>query len=135
MGPQFQDGHLVIEDRDHPATENLPARWVHNEEWYSFDRSVRGRPGFRVLLSVDESTYTPVADWWVTEQDLRMGDDHPVVWSHCIGRGRVFYSALGHQASAYALAEYEGVLVGAIRWAARLAGEGCDTATPSGGAQ
>jgi type 1 glutamine amidotransferase len=135
MGPQFQDGRLVIEDRNHPATANLPEEWIHHEEWYSFDRSVRGLPGFRVLLSVDETSYRPVMDWWVTEQDLRMGDDHPVVWSHCVGRGRVFYSALGHQAAAYALREYESVLDGAILWAAGLAGEGCnDASEPSGGA-
>ena len=133
MGPQFQDGRVIIEDRAHPATENLPAEWIHNEEWYSFDRSVRGQPGFHVLLSVDESSYTPVMNWWVTEQDLRMGDDHPVVWWHCVGRGRVLYSALGHQAEAYELPEYESVLDGALRWAAGLAGEGCNEASQPGG--
>ena len=42
------------------------------------------------------------------------------------GKGRVFYSALGHQAAAYALPEMEHLLEGAIAWAARLEGAGCD---------
>ena len=135
MNPQFQDGELRVEDRTHPATAHLPERWTHNEEWYSFDRSVRAQEGFRVLVSVDESTYSPVADWWLFEQDLRMGDDHPLVWTHCVGRGRVFYSALGHQASAYEKSEIEGLIDGAVRWAARLDGEGCDPAPQQGGAR
>jgi type 1 glutamine amidotransferase len=130
MGPQFQDARLVVEDRSHPATAGLPPSLVHNEEWYSFDASVRARPGFRVLASVDETSYAPVADWGIFETDLRMGEDHPVVWSHCVGRGRVFYSALGHQAKSYALPEIEGMLEGAVRWAARRAGEGCDEGGP-----
>lgn len=132
MGPQFQDGRVAVETRDHPATAHLEATFTHNEEWYSFDRSVRERDGFQVLLSVDESSYIPVMDWGIVEQDLRMGDDHPVAWSHCVGRGRVLYSALGHQASTYEKSEVEGLLDGAIRWAGRLAGEGCDEGVAAG---
>ena len=78
----------------------------------------------RVLASVDESTYVPVLDFLWMNKDLRMGD-HPILWSHCVGRGRAFYSALGHQAQAYALPEYAGVLEGAIAWAAGLEGDTC----------
>jgi len=124
MGPQFQDATLRIEDPGHPATALLPASFVHNEEWYSFDQNVRAK-GYRVLATVDESTYTPVMKLFGTEKDLRMGADHPVIWSHCVGRGRTFYSALGHQAKSYALPEMEHLLAGAIAWSARLEGDGC----------
>jgi type 1 glutamine amidotransferase len=39
-----------------------------------------------VLATVDESTY----------QGGGMGTDHPVIWSHEQGRGRAWYTALGH---------------------------------------
>ena len=123
MGPQFQPATLRIEDRDHPATRHLEETWTHTEEWYSFEASPRGR-GVRVLASVDESTYVPVADFLWINRDLRMGD-HPVIWSHCVGRGRALFSALGHRAEAYALPEYRGVLEGAIAWAAGLEGDAC----------
>lgn len=125
MGPQFQDARLVVEDRGHPATAQLPESFVHNEEWYSFDRSVRAK-GYRVLATVDESTYSPRLKFLGADRDLRMGGDHPVIWSHCAGKGRVFYSALGHQAKSYALPEMEHLLEGAIAWSARLEGEGCE---------
>jgi len=125
MGPQFQDAKLVVEDAAHPATAELPASFVHNEEWYSFAASPRAK-GYRILATVDESTYSPRLEMLGMDRDLRMGADHPVIWSHCQGRGRVFYSALGHQAKSYALPEMEHLLEGAIAWSARLAGDGCD---------
>jgi type 1 glutamine amidotransferase len=114
MSPQFQEATVRVDDANHPATSALPASWQHTEEWYSFDASPRPR-GARVLLTVDESTYSPKA--WNT--DLSMGD-HPVVWSHCPGSGRALYSALGHQAEAYEKAEHLTMLEGGIAWAAGL---------------
>ena len=74
---------------------------------------------------MDESTYEPSA-WWGL-QDLSMGADHPVIWSHCVGRGRAFYSALGHQARSYQTPEMRSLLTGAIEWAAGRDGDGCDS--------
>lgn len=125
MGPQFQDARAVVEDRAHPATASLPDEFTHNEEWYSFDRSVREREGFHVLVSVDESSYSPELHMLWMDEDLRMGD-HPVVWTHCVGKGRVLFSALGHQAGAYSSREGAALLSGAVGWATRREGEGCD---------
>jgi hypothetical protein len=124
MGPQFQKGTLIGEDASHPATRHLASPWIHEEEWYSFDRSVRERPDFQVLARVDESTYSPRLKLFFMDRDIAMGD-HPIVWSHCVGRGRALFSALGHQASAYAEPELVALLEGAIAWAARIEGEGC----------
>ena len=51
----------------------------------------------KVLATLEERTYSPKMVW----KDIRMGDDYPVIWKHCVGRGRVFYSALSHAASTY----------------------------------
>jgi hypothetical protein len=127
MGPQFQTAMWRNEDTSHPATAKLPAQWRHEEEIYSFDRSVRDRPGFHVLVSVDEGTYAPVEKILWNERDLRMKDaDHPMVWHHCVGRGRAFYSALGHQAKSYDEPEMEALMEGAIGWAMRVEGTGCE---------
>jgi type 1 glutamine amidotransferase len=106
--PQFQQGALQIEDRDHPATAHLPARWSRVEEWYSFAASPRGR-GVNVLASLDEQSYQP-------PDALRMGGDHPLIWWHRVGRGYVFYSALGHQGSAYDEPDHRTLLLNAARW-------------------
>ena len=125
MSPQFQDAKLEVESHAHPATAQLPDSFVHNEEWYSFEHSPRAK-GYHVLATVAEYTYTPRMKLLAMNRDLRMGADHPVLWWHCQGKGRVIYSALGHQAKSYALPEMEHLLEGAIAWAARLEGEGCE---------
>lgn len=122
MGPQFQEATVVVEDRDHPASKHLPEKWVRTDEWYSFEESPRAK-GVRVIATLDESTYQPELNiLGVFSTDLRMGEDHPVIWSRCIGDGRAFFSALGHQAGAYEEELYVGVLEGGIAWAAGLEG-------------
>lgn len=124
MGPQFQEGTLIVEDREHPATRELPERFSHMEEWYSFDRSPRER-GFRVLARVEEGSYSPELHMLWMDEDLRMGEDHPIVWSRCLAKGRTLFSALGHQGVAYEREEMRALLAGAISWAAGLEGPDC----------
>lgn len=122
LNPQFQQATVRVEDAGHPATRSLPGSWQRTEEIYSFDKSVRAR-GYTVLVTIDEKSYSPEG---LFGQDLRMGADHPMVWWHCIGKGRVLYSAFGHRAEAYAEPEYRRLLSGAIAWAMRLDGQGCE---------
>jgi uncharacterized protein len=125
LSPQFQQGRLVIEDQAHPATKGLGAEWVRQEEWYSFDRSVRTK-GYRVLMTIDESSYSPREKiQLLVDKDLSMGKDHPMVWTHCVGKGRAFYSALGHRAESYAEPKHLVMIAGAISWAAGIEGSEC----------
>ena len=123
MSPQFQQATVRIENATHPATLDLPAEWQRTDEWYSFAASAR-KPGVTVLATLDEGSYSPEG---MFGQELRMGKDHPIVWSHCVGKGRVFYSAIGHTATSYAEPNYRAMLLGATNWVLRKAGEGCDT--------
>ena len=131
LNPQFQSARLVVEDRTHPATRGLDAEWVRTDEWYSFANSPRAK-GYRVLISIDEASYSPREKIpLLVDKDLSMGKDHPMVWTHCVGNGRAFYSALGHQARDYAEPKHLEMIAGAMAWAAGLDGPGCD-AVPSG---
>ena len=114
MGPQFQDATVLTEDTSHVATRTLPVSWTHNEEWYSWDKSVRGG-GFNILATVDENTYNPRLLFLGMDKDLRMGD-HPVIWNRCVGNGRSLYSALGHSDKAYESETYQELLTGAVEW-------------------
>lgn len=107
--PQFPDATIIVEDRSHPATRHLPEQWSRAEEWYSFEQSPRPK-GVQVLARLDESTYNPKID------DLIMGDDHPLIWTHQLGLGTVFYSALGHKGSAYEEPEHRQLLEQALNW-------------------
>jgi hypothetical protein len=127
MDPQFQKAVVRIEDTKHPATVGLPADWSRVDEWYSFDKSPRGK-GFHILATLDEATYSPKG---VFGQELAMGEDHPIVWWNCVGKGRVLYSAMGHTAKSFAEPLYHQMLLGSVKWALRLEGSGCDAAAPS----
>lgn len=112
---QFQQAAIDVVDRNHPAMRGLPVRWVRTEEWYSFNRVPAGN-GTRILATVDETTYEPFPE------RVRMGKPHPVIWSRCIGKGRVIFSSLGHKAETYAEPLHQLLIGNAIRWAR---GRGC----------
>lgn len=133
MSPQFQEATVNLENKAHPAAQDLPTSWKRTEEWYSFEKSPRGSKspengGYDILATVDEKTYNPEGFFG---KDLRMGADHPVVWAHCMGpeggkRGRVLYTAFGHRAEAFAEPETVTLLTNALGWAARQQGSECD---------
>lgn len=120
LHPQFQRATLHIENGDDPIVQGLGSTWTREDEWYSFEKSPRA-DGVTVLATIDEATYKPA----IFSLSLRMGADHPVIWKHCVGRGRVFYSALGHTAQSYAEPDYRRVLEHAVAWAARVEGDDC----------
>ena len=116
---QFQVATVEVRDRNHPATRDLPAEWSRTDEWYSFDRVPSGNDT-RILATMDEDSYDP------HPERVRMGAPHPIIWTRCVGRGRVFYSALGHKAETYAEPLHQAMIGGAIRWSSRREGAGCD---------
>lgn len=122
--PLQQPGLIVREDERHRSTKHLGETWlVPFEEFYSFTSSVRGRS--RVLLSIDESTYLqdPNTSNLPTgpENPLPtfpgvsgvMGD-HPMAWTHRVGRGRSWYTALGHEIGMYYLPQFTDHLLGGL---------------------
>jgi type 1 glutamine amidotransferase len=103
--PAFQKGSVVVEDRSHPATRNLPDSFEISDEWYEFDRSPR--PNVRVLARADESTYKP---------NKPMGD-HPMIWTN-ERYDRVLYIGIGHAAALCDDANFAVLIRDAILWAA-----------------
>tara|TARA_R110001592_G_scaffold260403_1_gene524956 strand:+ start:62685 stop:63488 length:804 start_codon:yes stop_codon:yes gene_type:complete len=126
LGPQIQEATLLIESSDHPVTAGLDTVWVRSDEWYSFVDNPRDK-GYQILITIDERSYLPVKGLlpFLKPKDIRMGADHPLVWSHCVGKGRALYSALGHTAASYEEPEHQQLLAGAISWAAGFAGQVC----------
>jgi type 1 glutamine amidotransferase len=111
--PAVQPARIVVEDRSHPATAQLGATWSRTDEWYNFRVDPRAR--VHVLLRLDESSY----------QGGTMGADHPIAWCHSVGAGRSFYTGGGHTDEAFGDVAFRAHLLGAIRYAAGLAGGDC----------
>ena len=128
MNPQFQDATLRLDDKAHPAAAGLPVQWEMNDEWYSFKTNPRAG-GARVIATIDEASYRPDG---MAGQNLRMGADHPIAWSKCVGPngrgGRSFYSAIGHRPERYGDAIYVQMLEQAVAWAGNRAASECRAA-------
>ncbi|MEM7765037.1 MAG: ThuA domain-containing protein [Pseudomonadota bacterium] len=125
MDPQIQGATLVTLAVTHPVMDGLPLRWPHRDEWYSFD-APPALPGMTLLVGIDESSYSPlntIVERW--PRDLRMSPSpagHPMVWAVCEGDYRGVYSALGHQHTSYADANYLHLLGNAVDWVLRRTG-------------
>lgn len=89
-GPQVPVD-AINQDPEHSAVKMLPAKWTVFDEIYqmkTFERSkVHG------LLSLDQLMTNP-AD--VAAKKSTPGD-YPVAWTKMHGKGRVFYTSLGHR--------------------------------------
>lgn len=116
MDPQFQDARIVLADNSTGVGSDLPREWTLKDEWYSFARSPRAN-GAIVVASLDEHSYKP-GNAPYGGPPLAMGDDHPIAWARCVGRGRSFYSAIGHRPETYSNATHVRLLEQAIEWAA-----------------
>jgi type 1 glutamine amidotransferase len=116
VGAYF-DGHpwhqavtIRVEDPRHPATIALPASFGLNDEIYQFRNWSRG--DVRVLLSLDPTSID------LTAAGVRRTDrDFALSWTRTYGQGRVFYTALGHEAAVWQDSRFQQHLLGGIRWA------------------
>jgi type 1 glutamine amidotransferase len=95
--------------RDHPATAHLGAEWRRKDEWYAFRNLAQDN---RVLLEVDEKSYVP-------QKGKEMGDHHPMTWCKEVGKGRMFYTALGHTKESFSEPDFIKHLDGGVKWVLR----------------
>ncbi len=116
--PPVQEGKLIIENRQHPATSFFPdSIWIIVDEWYNFDRNPRNE--VNVLISIDASSYDVGNNEWFQDVNQQMGD-HPMVWYRYVGDGRVFQTAMGHPIELYSDPLFLKHLHGAILWTAGM---------------
>lgn len=113
VDPQFQDAKVVIAEDAGGIAKDLASGWTMKDEWYSFGNNPRSS-GAHVIASLEESSYAPQG--W-KNVNLRMGD-HPIAWTKCIGKGRSFYSAIGHLPQTYSEPHHLKLLEQAILWSA-----------------
>jgi uncharacterized protein len=120
VSPQFQDARIVVEASGGALAAGLPTEWMMKDEWYSFRNNPR-ESGSAIVATLDEGSYRPVG---ISGQALRMGD-HPIAWARCVGRGRSFYSAIGHRPETYSNIHYATLLENAVLWASSRGKRAC----------
>lgn len=104
---------IIVEDRDHPATKHMPPAFTTRDEIYQFKNYSRDK--IRVLMRLDENKLD------LTNPRVRRTDkDFAVTWVKPYGKGRVFYSTLGHVEEAYDNPMIKQMYVEGIKWALGL---------------
>jgi type 1 glutamine amidotransferase len=114
-----QIGKIDVIDRSFPGFEWLGESFELMEEWYSMTNFA---PDMHVLLRQDTSVmrdpHANGMDWppagWDTPYKR---PPYPATWARLHGKGRVFYTSLGHREDVWASELFERILFGGITWA------------------
>jgi type 1 glutamine amidotransferase len=101
----------IVENVSHPASSPLGERFRVFDEIYKFTRPNRG--AVTMLLSLDRHPADGLPE-------AGQPGDLPLAWAKDYGRGRVFYTALGHREDVWENRLYQDHILGGIRWVLRL---------------
>ena len=99
------DYRVDVTRPDDPVMQGIDSFAYTSEQYY-----MHVDPSNEVLAT---TTFTGEHAFWIE------GVVMPVVWKRTYGRGRVFYSSLGHQAKEFAVPEMREIFRRGANWAAR----------------
>lgn len=100
---------IILEDPSFPAVRHFPAAFVKHDEIYQAKEWSRGK--VNVLLRLDETKLD-----FNNPRVHRDDHDFAVAWSKMHGKGRVFYSTLGHTKEAWDDPDIQKMYFEAIKW-------------------
>lgn len=94
-------------DKKFPGFADAGDSFAFNEEWYSLKDF---NPDIHVLTVID----SPAMKGTMYERPA-----YPTTWAREEGKGRIFYTAMGHREDIWTNPTFQNILVGAIRWTTR----------------
>ncbi len=100
---KYGEFSVMVNNRKHPVTKGLPAKFTLKDELYYYKEDTNG-PGIRVL-----ATTGPDAS----------GQTYPSLFVVRNPQARIVGFALGHDAAAHELPEYRTILRNAVKWVAK----------------
>jgi len=104
-GPE-ENAAVFVEGAAHPATRSFLSPFVVFDEIYRFRRYDPSRVQLLLSLHADPESGEPAL--------------LPLSWTRTQGRGRVFYTALGHRSEVWQSEWFRQHLMGAISWSLAL---------------
>lgn len=102
--PNVQKGNIIVQMKKHWATQNMPDTFEKVDEFYNYKNI---NPAIKVILTVDEKTYT----------GGKNGPHHPMSWYHVYDGGRAFYTGMGHTDETFSEPLFINHLWAGIQWA------------------
>ncbi|HEY0744208.1 MAG TPA: ThuA domain-containing protein [Chryseosolibacter sp.] len=118
IDPQLQEAEIHLKPvADTLMTKGLASEWTHTDEWYVFFENPR-KKNFNILYTIDGDKIISNGNvLWIKDKNFGMGKEHPVAWYRTVGNGRTFYTAIGHNASAWQQGPFIQMLENVVRWA------------------
>jgi len=109
--PWFQKVRLNIEDPKFPGMKPFSEDPEIEDEIYQF--RIWSRNDKHILLSIDNGSID-------TSKGKRQDKDYAIAWTRAEGKGRIFYTSLGHREEVWKDRRYQEHILGGIRWAMGL---------------
>jgi type 1 glutamine amidotransferase len=104
---------IVLEDAAFPGMQSWKPSFTLTDEIYQI--KMFSRANTRVLMRLDPSKLD-----LKNPRVHRTDHDFAVAWAKMYGKGRVFYSTLGHVEANWDRPEFQAMVTGAIKWAVGL---------------
>ncbi len=120
---------ILVEDPGFPGMQKFPLAFTLSDEIYQM--KAFSRENTRVLMRLDASKLD------LSGKRVRRADrDFAVTWVKTYGKGRVFYSSLGHVTENWDRPDVQTMFLEAIKWAMGLVnGDATPRPVPGGGKQ
>lgn len=104
------DAPIVVEDSNFPGMQAWPQSFVLRDEIYQIRNF--SRDGLRVLMRLDAGKLD------LSNPKVHRTDrDFAVTWAKMYGKGRVYYTSLGHVKENWDNPQFQKMLTEAIKWA------------------
>jgi uncharacterized protein len=103
---ELQAGHLIQVDKNFPGMEGVPAEYQPFDQWYALKNF---RPDLHVVMALNCSQMTG---------SLYDRPNYPIAWARMEGKGRVFYTSMGHTRAVWEDPVFQQMILAAVRWAA-----------------
>jgi type 1 glutamine amidotransferase len=121
--PWHQKIKVKVEDPKHAAAAGFKTGDDITDEIYQFKDTPYSREKLHVILSVDNSSID-------VSKGKRKDMDYAISWCQQYGKGRSFYTSLGHRKEVWKDPRFQAHLIGGLKWAT---GQAPGDATPSAG--
>ena len=100
-----QTSRMIVADKKFPGMSAVKSDFKLHEEWYSLKNFA---PDLHVLLIQETAGM---------KNNMYQRPPYPATWARMHGRGRVFYTSMGHREDVWTNPVFQEVLAGGINWA------------------
>ena len=112
LNPQFQKAKVSLQDTTFSAM--ISKEFEGNDEWYVFFHQPTNAT---IVYSIDGDKILPSGNMlWMKDKNFGMGKNHPVAWHKEVGKGKTFYTSMGHSKEVWANPNFVKLIEEAIYW-------------------